>query len=286
MFTIISFCAFMFFRHIYLVAISNHREITMQDINIIDLDIDSEYVLPNVSGMEKGITCTGLTYDSYRECFWIGNFGKLMPNDTKKQPSIIQMANDFSDIVSIIEVENRDIDLQGVSYDSNTDTIWYSDGGQIINCDVYGNVISSFFLGDFQIYKPNGVLYDNRDDTIWVLCFYKYLLHYSANGNLLTATVSDYRGQDHLCLGEDGNIYFSVGDDYIGEDNFVACFSKDNMRIDFAYRVKGAYAIEGICIKDGYLYVANNGYYHMAKNKSNYVIRYKIKNSLMSRSDF
>lgn len=275
----IVFCICFILRHIYLVSLANNSEIPMHINAIVDLIPDNEYVLPSVTGVQNDFTCTGLVYDSRRDSFWIGNFGKLSPSDAQKQPSIVQVSNDFSKVISIIELDDSDIDLQGVSFDRNTDTIWYSDGKRIINCDMYGNIISYFYLGDFQKYKPNGVLYDNRDNTIWVLCFYKYLLHYNVKGELLTATMSDYKGQDHLCLGDDGRIYFSVGDDYVGEDNFVACFSKDNMRVEFAYRVKGAYAVEGIYIKDGYLYVANDGYYHMAKNTYNYIARYRLPRS-------
>lgn len=70
-------------------------------------------------------------------------------------------------------------------------------------------------------------------------------------------------------------IYISAGVDYQGNNNFVICLSKD-MERKFVYRVNESYAVEGILVKDSTLFVVNDGIYHEAKIKNNYVQEYLI----------
>ena len=180
-------------------------------------------------------------------------------------------------MISQISIRDDDADIQGVSYDNVTDTLWYSNGYSVNNCDLEGNVIKTISLGKYEKFKPNGILYDNNSNSVWILCFYHYLLNYSVEGELIKCYKSDYVGQDHLCMDSDGNIYFSSGVDYSGDDNFVVCYRNDMTGPINAYRVLGSYAIEGICILEDYLYVANDGYYHNAYDNRNVIVKYFLK---------
>lgn len=48
------------------------------------------------------------------------------------------------------------------------------------------------------------------------------------------------------------------------------------MERKFVYRVNESYAVEGILVKDSTLFVVNDGIYHEAKIKNNYVQEYLI----------
>lgn len=243
---------------------------------VIALETENIYELPEYEE-KSGFTCTGLTYDEKNKSYWVGNYGKYNKDDQDIKPSIIQVTQGFSKILSVIQIEDEKADIQGVSYDSKTDTLWYADGVNVINIDKSGNEISKFGLGQYTKYKSNGITYNYKDDTLWVLCFYNYLLHFDRCGHLLNSYESSYIGQDHLEMIED-KLCFSVGEDYDGDQNYVAVYDPENMNVSYAYKVKGSYAIEGVCYHDGKLYVANDGVYHNAKLNEDVVVEYDIGN--------
>lgn len=247
--------------------------ISREKMPISILQYDEIIELPSISENEMGFTCTGMSYDCKRDSFWMGNFGKWNQSEKDKTPSIVQISRDFKTVLSQIPIPDSNADLQGISYDEITDTLWYSNGKHIINCTVEGVTIKKI---DLTKYRPNGVLFDSQTNSLWVLCFYNYLLHYDADGNLIRKYKSNYVGQDHLCFNKDGQLCFSAGTDYNGDNNYVVVYSMDTMRIEKAYQVIGSYAIEGISIIDSTLYIANDGYYHDADIKKNYVAIYYL----------
>ncbi len=256
----------------------SNTKMIIDDVAFIStLTCDEIIELPSLGENEPGFTCTGLTYDIKSDSFWIGNYGKISQTNEMKNPSLVQISNDFKKIKKQIVIKG-DVDIQGVSYDSTTDTLWYSDGKYIINCSKEGKTISQFDLGKYEKYQPNGIVYDSQTNTLWVLCFYNYLLNYDTNGNLIKAIQSDYIGQDHLCFMPDKKLCFSVGNDYNGEENYIAVYSPDMLTIEHAYQVQSSYSIEGICVVDSKLYIANDGYYHDAKIKKNYIAIYNYAN--------
>ena len=257
-------------------SFKNTRDIGREYLEIITLDFDQIIELPDIDNENLGFTCTGLTYDKNHNTFWIGNYGKLTNKETESHPSIIQVSSDFKSIVSQIFIEDYKADIQGVSYDDTTDTLWYSDGYNVNNCDLEGNILKRISLGKYESFKPNGVLYDNISNSVWVLCFYKYLLNYSCEGELLNCYKSNYIGQDHLAMDSEGNIYFSAGVDYSGDNNYVVCYEKNKNKLRKAYRVLGSYSVEGICFLNNYLYIANDGYYHDAFDNRNIIVTYLI----------
>lgn len=256
--------------------LKNSKDILDEEIPITVLQCDEIKELPDVTEKDKGFTCTGLTYDSKRNSFWVGNYGKLIPSEKTKEPSIIQLSDNFETVLCQISMTGSDIDIQGVAYDEGSDTLWYSNGECVINCDLKGTEIRRIELGKYKKYKPNGVLYDDQTSTIWILCFYNYLLHYDLNGELINSYRSDYIGQDHLCFNDDRQLAFSAGIDYDGEDNYVVVYSMEDMKIKSAYKVIDSYSIEGISIVDSILYVVNDGLYHDAKINKNVVVKYTL----------
>lgn len=257
---------------------SNKSIISSDLIPITVLDYKEIIVLPSLHDNELGFTCTGITYDNKRDSFWIGNYGKINQSQNEAKPSIVQVSKDFKTIKNEIIIHGDDVDVQGVSYDETTDTLWYSNGSFVINCSTEGEILKHFDLGKYEKYKPNGVLYDSQTKSLWVLCFYNYLLNFDTEGNLLRCVKSDYIGQDHLCFSADHKICFSAGNDYQGEDNYVVVYSPEKMTIEYAYQVNGSFSIEGISIIGSTLYVANDGYYHEAKINKNYIATYNIGN--------
>ena len=261
---------------VYRVALpKNSIDVSLEDINIIRLDYKEIIELPSLNEEEEGFTCTGLTYNVNNNSFFIGNYGKITKK-TKKTPSIIQVDGEFKNVKNQIKIDNRNANIQGVSYDNKTDSLWYTDGKYIINCTILGKEIKKFKCKGYERFSPNGVLVDNSENAIWVLCLYNYLLKYDFDGKLLESFKSDYIGQDHLGYFGDGKLCFSVGEDYMGDKNYVAVYSKQYMKIEKAYQVIGSYAIEGIAVVGSTLYIANDGFYHNAKIKKNYIAKYDL----------
>ena len=257
---------------------SNKSSISSDLIPITVLNYEEIIELPSIYENEFGFTCTGMTYDHKRDSFWIANYGKINQSQNEAKPSIVQVSKDFKTIKSEIIIYDDAVDVQGVSYDETTDTLWYSNGSFVINCSTVGEILKQFDLGEYEKYRPNGVLFDSQTKSLWVLCFYNYLLNFDIDGNLLRVVYSDYVGQDHLCFSEDRKLCFSVGNDYHGEANYVVVYSPETMAIDCAYQVVGSYSIEGISIIGSTLYVANDGYYHEAKINKNYIAIYNLEN--------
>lgn len=62
---------------------------TLQSISIIKV--------PDIKGgpIHKGFTCTGLTYDTNEDIFYIGNIGKELPTSEGFQSTIVKVSKDF-----------------------------------------------------------------------------------------------------------------------------------------------------------------------------------------------
>ena len=122
-------------------------------------------------------------------------------------------------------------------------------------------------------YKSNGICVDG--DSIWVLCYSKYLLKYNKNGELLEKISFDYKDQDMITLYED-QLLITVGADYNGDNNFILSYNLKTKETTVKFKVLGSYAVEGVTVLDGELYIANDGLFHDAKIKSSYIVKYNI----------
>ncbi|MDD2971661.1 MAG: hypothetical protein PHE02_05970 [Lachnospiraceae bacterium] len=221
-------------------------------------------------------TCTGLTWDASDNSFWIGDYGALNFGDMLV-PRVVEIDKDLRKVLKVLEVSDVLSDgdnLQGVAYDQNNNSLWLAVGDSCKNINKDGKLIYEFNLGKYSSYKANGICVDN--DTLWVLCYSKYLLHYDKTGNLIKEFNFNYKGQDQICIYED-TILATIGADYTGENNYVVSIAKEtDASMSVKYQVKGAYAVEGIAVVDGKLYIVNDGLYHDAKIKESYISIFDI----------
>lgn len=243
------------------------------------LDMQRMLNIPDINENDKdvGFTCTGITYDLKDDAYWVGNYGKIERYSLNFEPSLVEISSDFSTVIKQIPVEES-MNVQGIAYDKTNDSLWFSSGDEIINMSKEGVVINAFTLDKYQRYKPNGVAYDENTDSIWVLCCAEYLLNYDKNGNLLSAHPCGFIGQDHITVDSQGTIWISAGIDYNGEQNYILQYDTDRDECIYYYQLLSAYAIEGICFKEKDLLVVNDGYYHEALIKKNYVGIYSCEN--------
>lgn len=221
------------------------------------------------------LTCTGMTYDSVHDVFYIGNYGKETSEDTIQNASIIVCDKNFNIINEIMLPDNIE-NIQGVTYSEKTDSIYYTDTFKIYQIDLEGKQLKVIDLKQYGKYNPNSLLYDDRDDTLWVLCAYEYLLHIDVDGMIIDRIECSYKDQDQICFDDDRNILFMVGADYNGNKNYVGLIDIDKREIKILYNILDSYAVEGIYMNDGKMFIVNDGIFHDATIKNNYVSEYVI----------
>lgn len=278
-FLILVLCVIIVYNFLFYKPINNYELPYDNNVSITELTPVNTYHLQNVNDfVENKLTCTGLSYNPNKKEFYLGNYGKDSRTDISKKPSVVILDDELSFVQNIPIIDGKKVDIQGVSCNVRTGTIWYTDSQYIYEIDALSTaVIKKVDIGFYKNFYPNGILYDFRDDTVWVLCKYGLLLHISNDGDVKKVFQMNYIGQDHLCFDKNYNICVSMGVDYWGDDNFIIVFNPSTERIIYCYRVKGSYAIEGIYIMDNYLYVLNDGKYHEARIKENYINVYKLE---------
>ena len=175
--------------------------------------------------------------------------------------------------ISLFDVLKSDDNLQGISYDISNDSIWIATGDSCKNVSKLGAVIKEFSSDEIMKYKSNGICVDG--DSVWVLCYSNYLLKYSKNGELLEKVSFDYKDQDMITL-YGNQLLITVGADYNGDNNFILSYDLKTKETSVKFKVLGSYSVEGLTILDEKLYIANDGFFHDAKNKSSYIVRYNI----------
>lgn len=223
------------------------------------------------------ITCTGLTFDTNDESFWIADYGKSYNNSVNK-PRLIEVDRELKHVIKIIKLDkinSNNFNLQGITYDSYSDNLALATGEYIYIIDKNSNIIKKINLGKYKRYLANGISYDTTNDTIWTLMYSKYLLHYDKNGKLLNKIKFNYKNQDHIYV-KDNTLYASIGADYTGNNNFVLKYDLLQKKATDVYRVENSYAIEGIYLLNNKLYVVNDGYFHSAKIKKSYINIYNF----------
>lgn len=241
-----------------------------------DVLFPTEYVFFDKN---RVFTCTGLTYNFNTKEYYIGNYGKSTPDDNTQEVSII-VCNDKFDIIDEI-IPSKDIkNIQGVSYCNKTNTIFFTDTEKIYEIDFNGNVLSNIIIENASTYKPNSILYDDRDDTLWVLCTSDYLFHINTSGEIIDKIECSFRNQDQICFDKNYNILFTVGADYNGTNNYVGLIDIKNRNAKIIYNVSDSYAVEGIFVKDDALYIINDGIFHDAKIRENYIVKYELDNGI------
>ena len=243
----------------------------LQPIEIISLP-DSEFY-------EKGcgFTCTGLTYDLSDDCFWAANYGKCFTDDSNYHPSLLKISKDFSTVLNEIDLSKNEgiADLQGITLDNSNDTIWMCTRNRIINIDKEGKELNSFELSVLNSkVKPNGLLYYDTNDSLLILCDNTYLFEYSKNGTQMNESFINFEAQDHLCWIND-YIGITIGKDYAGNQNYLTILDSQK-RVKNMYMLIDSYAVEGCYYLGDKLYVLNDGLYHDAAIRKNYVAVYLL----------
>ena len=223
----------------------------------------------------ENFTATGLTYDSLTNTYWIADHGTNLLDPVR----LIQIDCDMDTILSIIQIGNyvysSDVNVQGLAYDCTNDSFLVACGPCVTRVNRDGEILEEFSNQIFKDYKANGVCIDPSDNSVWILCYSNYLLHFDYKMNLIEKYNMSFPDQDMIFADKD-NIYITAGADYKGEDNYLLIFSKKLYKILSSYRLFESYAVEGLCMQDKYLYVINDGLYHDAKIPKTYVTKYLL----------
>lgn len=237
------------------------------------------FPLPDISENQtgKGFTATGLAYDTSEQVFYIGNCGKMIPDEINFKATIVKISNNWSEKIGEIELykifPGMD-DIQGLTIDTRDNSIWFCSFGEnkVRHITKDGEI-----LGEFHLDQANGIAYDHKNDSLWILTPGK-LLNTDKNGGVLKKFTFSYEGQDQIFLDEKNNIiYFTAGNNY-QEPNDVYAIDLSTGHIKKKYTLKDSYAVEGIFIDDHDMYILNDGYYHNAKVPVNCVNHYRINN--------
>ena len=224
---------------------------------------------------EKGFTCTGAVFDPASKSFYVGDAGKKMPLDEKFRAGIRQLSLDLNEQIRFFECYKQFEsmrDIQGVAIDS-TSNIWFcSYGENLVRCmDQNGNPINCH-----RVKNPSGIAYSSSDDTFWVLTN-RYLIHFSREFNEICKFSFKVAGQDQLFYDEEQKIiYITAGNNYHGE-SYVYSFDVTNELFKLEYILQDSFAIEGITIINGSMYVFNDGLYHDAEIPVNQVNIYSLQ---------
>lgn len=221
----------------------------------------------------EGFTCTGLCKNNIDNIFYIGNIGALTQKDNIKS-SIEVFADDFGSYIGSIDISklsNEIRDIQGIAFDYSNNSIWFCSFSEnkIYNIDTNGN-----YMSDISMDNPTGIAYNQKDDSLWVLT-YSHLINIDKNGNVLESNKVKIKGQDQIFLAENNRIYFTAGINYDGE-NFVYEYDLDNNKLSKIYTLVDSFAVEGIWIENGMMYILNDGFYHSAKDARNLICVYKL----------
>lgn len=233
-----------------------------------DLIYLEDFRLPN-------FTCTGFTYDSVNDTYWIGDHGI-----TEEDPvQLYQINSDMNELVSCVQIEefynDGERNLQGVAYDYIDDMLWCAIGKSIIEVTKDGEIKKSISNEFFEEYKANGINVDPVDATLWVLCASEKLLHIDRTGNVIEEIAVNYYAQDMIYV-DNEKIYITIGADYTGNDNYLAVYDKESQQLTFEYRLINSYAIEGVYINNNRLYIVNDGLYHNCMIPKSYISVYDL----------
>ena len=223
----------------------------------------------------KGFTCTGLTYDEAENVFWMGNCGKKLPDSEGYSATIVKVSADGK--TNLGEIKLYDLypsmsDIQGLTLDLSDNTLWF--------CAFSENKVrqlskSGDDLGGFDLSEANGICYDSRTDTLWILTR-NVLINTDKTGNILKTIDVSIEGQDQLFLDEVNNImYLTAGNNYKSE-NYVYSVDLSTNAINKTYTLSDSYAVEGLYMNKSEMYVLNDGYYHSGKVRVNQINKYKL----------
>ena len=258
----------------FLIVVMCDKNPNIKADNAKDLYADEIIKLDKLGIGYDGFTCTGATYDSISNSFYVGDAGKIDSNEDKFHAVIRQVSANFDsqiDVYNCHSLSKNMRDIQGVTLDNNRNIYFCSYGEDLIRCiNIEGEYVSSF-----QIKAPSGIAYSKADNCFWILSD-KNLIKTSKAGKILKKYYLRIDGQDQLYYDSEKNeLYITAGLDYYG-DSFVYVFNIDTEEFELRYILHDSYAIEGISIVDDKMYIFNDGLYHEAKVPDNQVNIYYL----------
>jgi len=228
--------------------------------------------LPKTKDSDGSFTCTGMTYDSSENAIWGGYYGKTIPEDEVQRPALIKLDMEFNILDEIplksFVLRNPRMSLQGITYDSVDNSLWFTDSESIYEIDKSGNLLRTLQIDGLQ--NPNGLVYDYTSDTLWILGYRFYLANIKKDGTIIRKIRCNYFDQDQLMMVGD-NIFFTVGADYKGDQNYLGAVDKTTGKVAAIARLAESYAVEGCCVVRNKLYIFNDGFYHDCAIKENLV---------------
>lgn len=205
--------------------------------------------------------------------------GIKTPDDIDSiESSIVVVSDDFKSLKYVIPLyENFPSmkDVQGVAYNHNDNTLWICSFGEN---KVHHITSSGSHISSIDINKPTGIAYDPKQECLWILT-YSQLLKVKADGEFIRTFNVAIEGQDQLCYDEaNSRLLMTVGLNYHGT-NYVYEIDIKTGNINLLYKLEDSYAIEGIALYNGFMYIANDGMYHSARIPVNQINRYNIYDS-------
>lgn len=223
---------------------------------------------------DNGFTCTGMCMDTINHQIFMGNIGIFTPDASDEMKStIVVLTEDFSTLIreiKLYELYPNMKDIQGVAYTEKDTTLWFCSFSEdkVYHTNMYGECIDTY-----SISQPTGIAYDPSRNCVWVLTYSK-LIQISVPGELQISYDVKVDGQDQICYDlNNDRLLMTAGLNYQGS-NYVYEINLQDGAYDLLYSLQDSYAVEGIALVDGYLYIANDDLYHNAKIPQNLVNRY------------
>jgi len=235
--------------------------------------------LPDGAGatVGTGFTCTGLS-KAPDGTWWIANDGRSINDDLTYEPSLIHLNSDFN--VKLDEILLSDLypgieSVQGITYDTSDDTIWFSDlsNDAIRHISLDGTVLND----EISFSNPNGLAYDSTRDMLYVGTT-SGLSRIDKSGNVdatynAGASTWDQLWYDPLL----DLVWVSWGTN--GIDGGLVVVDLEEDRIVAEYNLPGFDAAEGIHIDGNILTCLNDGYFHGTSSGRNEVLIYELQPS-------
>lgn len=219
-------------------------------------------------------TSTGFTYDSAHQAFWIADHG----TNSGDKLRLIELDSNLEKVLAVVQLADYandwNLNLQGIAYDPIDDAIWIAIGSSIQEFSKSGQLIRLIDLGKYEEYQANGICMDETDNTLWVLCYSNFILHFDRGGYLLESHPINMKDQDMLYM-YNGLIYITVGADYKGEENYCAVFNPKSKKLWIKYKLLQSYAVEGVYIDEDCIYIVNDGAFHEATIERTYISVYE-----------
>lgn len=226
--------------------------------------------IPDASGaaVGKGFTCTGLAPGPDGTWF-VGNDGRTQEGDASPYASgVVKLSADFTTLIQEVTTVSVGLSpagsVQGVVYLPHLNQVAFAfRGNETIH---FLTADTMTYVGQFPggtIAGLNGITYDESLDAMICMTAAGATTWRSMNdGSIIKSATLDGDSADMLWYdGGNGWLWYTTGGN--GVEGRVRIRELENPVKDIAViRVGGVQAIEGIALRDGKMWIANDQYYH------------------------